>query len=348
VTIKEKDEAIQDTSRVTRANIFSLYTDASVTKRLASIAVVQRTGPRAQVVRQDSIGYASTCTVLSAEVAAIAAALKYAEEHRAQLRFQQLAIFSDSQQALRAISAGNAARSSRALLRSIAEYANTLIHAGVDLQFRWLPGHEGIIGNEEADEAAKEASSQVGKPTAPAQERVREIAGVIRLINRDRSEDPTPFDTSTLPGQYTWKMDQALPGKHTLQLYGSLTSEQASILIQARTGHCRLNQYLSRAGIVDEAKCECGGEEETIRHIILACPKWAEYRSVLREAADDRWGDVPYLLGGWGRRKDARTGQLLDGPKEKWKPNLEVVKATIGFLEKTGRLTFQQEAREAA
>jgi len=46
-------------------------------------------------------------------------------------------------------------------------------------------------------------------------------------------------------------------------------------------------------------------------------------------------------------RKDLRTGQLLDGPREKWKPSLEVVKATVGFLEGTGRLTFQQKAGEA-
>jgi hypothetical protein len=53
---------------------------------------------------------------------------------------------------------------------------------------------------------------------------------------------------------------------------------------------------------------------------------------------------VPCFLGGWGTRKDVRTGQLLDGPKEKWAPDLAVVKTTIQFLEKTGRLSFQQEA----
>jgi hypothetical protein len=52
----------------------------------------------------------------------------------------------------------------------------------------------------------------------------------------------------------------------------------------------------------------------------------------------------PYLLGGWGSRKDVRTGQLLDGHKEKWKSDIEVVKATVQFLEKTGRLTYQPEA----
>jgi hypothetical protein len=49
---------------------------------------------------------------------------------------------------------------------------------------------------------------------------------------------------------------------------------------------------------------------------------------------------VAYLLGVWGTKKDARTGQLLDDPKEKWKPDMEAVKATICFLEKTGRLNY--------
>jgi hypothetical protein len=56
--------------------------------------------------------------------------------------------------------------------------------------------------------------------------------------------------------------------RHTLRLYGAFTSEQASILIRARTRHCRLNQYLSRIGIVEEAKCRCGIDDETVSHIL--------------------------------------------------------------------------------
>jgi len=51
----------------------------------------------------------------------------------------------------------------------------------------------------------------------------------------------------------------------------------------------------------------------------------------LREAAGDRWGDASYLLGGWSGRKDARTGKLVDGPRESWKPDLKVVRASIRF-----------------
>jgi len=44
VVIKEKDQAIRDTATIAGADIVGLYTDASVAKRLAAIAVVQRTG----------------------------------------------------------------------------------------------------------------------------------------------------------------------------------------------------------------------------------------------------------------------------------------------------------------
>jgi ribonuclease HI len=127
VVIKEKVQAIRDTATITGADIVGLYTDASVAKRQAAIAVVQRTGIVTQVVRRDSIGWASTCGVSSAEIAAIAAALKYAQEHLKQV--QQLVVFSDSQQALRAIQAGNDARTGRALLSKIAESIETLCRA---------------------------------------------------------------------------------------------------------------------------------------------------------------------------------------------------------------------------
>jgi len=55
---------------------------------------------------------------------------------------------------------------------------------------------------------------------------------------------------------------------------------------------------------------------------------------------------VSNLLGGCGSRKDVRTGQFLDGPnvKEKSKSDIEAVKATIRFLEKTDRLIYRSEA----
>jgi hypothetical protein len=82
----------------------------------------------------------------------------------------------------------------------IAESIDTLSKTGIDVRFRWSPGYEGVIGNKEANDAACEASSQEGRLIALARERVREVGGVIQLISRDRSENPSPFDTTNLPG----------------------------------------------------------------------------------------------------------------------------------------------------
>jgi hypothetical protein len=93
--------------------------------------------------------------------------------------------------------------------------------------------------------------------------------------------------------------------------------------------------------VVDEARCSCGYDEETIRHLLLSCPRWTDERRELRESVGDRSGDVSYLLGRWGSRKDVRTGQFVDGPEKKWEPDMEAVKAIIRFPEKTGRSTYQ-------
>jgi hypothetical protein len=52
---------------------------------------------------------------------------------------------------------------------------------------------------------------------------------------------------------------------------------------------------------------------------------------------------VSFLLGGWSKRKDLVSGKFLNREKDKWKPDITVVKATIQFLQETGRLTYRQE-----
>jgi hypothetical protein len=80
VGIAERDQAIEDATRIAQAGIPSLYPDVSVTTRLAAVAIARRNRESATVVLQESIGWVSTCSVLTTEIAAIAAALDYAKE----------------------------------------------------------------------------------------------------------------------------------------------------------------------------------------------------------------------------------------------------------------------------
>jgi hypothetical protein len=54
-----------------------LYPDASVITRYAAIAVARRQGDSAKVVVKDSIGWSSTCSILTEEIVAISTALDY-------------------------------------------------------------------------------------------------------------------------------------------------------------------------------------------------------------------------------------------------------------------------------
>jgi hypothetical protein len=49
-----------------------------------------------------------------------------------------------------------------------------------------------------------------------------------------------------------------------------------------------------------------------------------------------------YALRGWRRRKDRGTGKLVDGTRERWKPNMKVLRAVIQCVKDTKR--FQPRA----
>jgi len=56
-------------------------------------------------------------------------------------------------------------------------------------------------------------------------------------------------------GQFTRKLDTALPKTHTKLLYDCLDRKKASILAQFRTGYARLNGHLRRIGRSDGDLC---------------------------------------------------------------------------------------------
>jgi hypothetical protein len=60
VVITEKEQAIKDTNLTARAGNTSLYPEASVTARLAAVAIARSDKEGATVVLQESIGWAST------------------------------------------------------------------------------------------------------------------------------------------------------------------------------------------------------------------------------------------------------------------------------------------------
>jgi hypothetical protein len=128
-------------------------------------------------------------------------------------------------------------------------------------------------------------------------------------------------------GKHSKRVDAALPGKHTRQLYDRLSWKEASALAQLRTGMARLNGYLHRINVAESDQCACGQARETVEHFLFRCQRWTAHRTEMLQCTHTHRGNISFFLGGKSPLDD-----------QNWKPNLEAVRASIRFAIATGRL----------
>lgn len=81
------------------------------------------------------------------------------------------------------------------------------------------------------------------------------MSGVLRLVKMERAKGVHTSEGDVCVKYYTWKMDKAWSGKHTLRLYGALSSDGASIW-------CKLGQ--STAG---STPVSSGRSSQTVRRV---------------------------------------------------------------------------------
>ena len=76
------------------------------------------------------------------------------------------------------------------------------------------------------------------------------------------------------------------PDKHVLKLHKGLHKAESSILVQARTGKIGLRDFLFKRRVpgFDSPWCNCGQGRETVRHILVFCPRERERREHLVQA----------------------------------------------------------------
>ncbi|KAF9542354.1 hypothetical protein CPC08DRAFT_620124, partial [Agrocybe pediades] len=65
---------------------------------------------------------------------------------------------------------------------------------------------------------------------------------------------------------------------------------QSSLLVQLRTGHFPLNDYLHKRKLAPSPICRACNEQqrETIDHLIKECPAYQEHRRQLRRVVNGR------------------------------------------------------------
>jgi hypothetical protein len=105
--------------------------------------------------------------------------------------------------------------------------------------------------------------------------KVRLKSAAIRC-GRERlmGERTNQFQLQSRTGRLTRAIDGELPQKHTIKIYNTLSSPEAFIMAQLRTGHNRLKSYLFCFSLAEDDQCECGAASDTVRHLLLTCEKW--------------------------------------------------------------------------
>ncbi|KHJ30542.1 hypothetical protein EV44_g4290 [Erysiphe necator] len=74
------------------------------------------------------------------------------------------------------------------------------------------------------------------------------------------------------------------------ELHRNLSRAQSSIATQVRSEHNGLNSYLYRRKVpgVEAPSCQCGYRSQNVKHMIMACPRWAKGRGEILRKAENR------------------------------------------------------------
>jgi hypothetical protein len=193
---------------------------------------------------------------------------------------------------------------------------------GNRITIHWIPTSESdkLLGL--AKEQARAATQEDSTFTFTQLPRTKSTT-----LNIARSQQSTSQGLPEKVGKHVKRVDAALPGKHTRQLYDRLSWKEASVLAQLRTGMARLNGYLYRINVAPTDQCACGQARETVEHFLFRCRKWTAHRTEMLQCTNTCRGNLSFFLGGKSPSDD-----------QNWSPNIEAVRACTRFAIATGRL----------
>ncbi|KAJ5313174.1 uncharacterized protein N7443_000058 [Penicillium atrosanguineum] len=263
-----------------------LYTDGSgIEGRIGAAAIVDLEDQHAH----SQMGDENTSTVYAAELRAIEMALALVLESTepwAEQAKNRLIIFADSQAALKALGRPRMP-SGQVYLAGCLELIRQLADKGIRTELRWIPAHQGVIGNEIVDQQAKEAAQKPDGPLKPDNRYIYLAAAAKRRIRNEAKlewERTWAKETTSRP---TRRLIET-PTKKTLEYWPGLRKATVSILMQLRTGRISLSAYLSRINRRESARCGCNLGNQTVAHVLLECPLHQDERDRMRSALSDQ------------------------------------------------------------
>lgn len=165
----------------------------------------------------------------------------------------------------------------------IYEETKRLESNGHHVTIRWILSHLGIVGNEKADQAAKNRVERRGQQA----ERWNSLAHIRKNLVQTRSQELIKLhevkiqerENSRLGYHISWTKEGINP---TL---ANSAKKNASRYYQLKVVHAAIEIFLTRKGIIELPECWCCGEtEQSIKYLYTKCRRcWKERRKLVRE-----------------------------------------------------------------
>ena len=155
----------------------------------------------------------------------------------------------------------------KAIIKSAAKPGQTIVQRilnQVQSLKKWDPALLGARsckqrGNEAADQLAKQAVS----PTEDHNFRTP-LPAYRRALHQTIKKEWRDEWLTSKNGKYLKKIDNGLPHKRALRLYGPLTRHETYLFTQLRSDHSWLFTYGQKRKFVDHDKCACGAVETVV------------------------------------------------------------------------------------
>ena len=200
-----------------------------------------------------------SCSVYQAELFALHKSLTWIEKYAR----TDVTVYSDSRSSLQALQDRS---NSHPLVVAIHDSLHRLIGRRL-IRFVWIKAHVGVIGNEAADAAAKDAALQkrakeyTAFPLSYAKHQIRQ---------ESRNAWQQEYDSAT-QGSGTRFFFKSLDSVRRFKEYAGVSFEATQIL----TGHGFHKSYLKRFHLTPEDSCPCGRDSlQDIEHILTSCPQF--------------------------------------------------------------------------
>ena len=211
------------------------------------------------------------------ELFGICKALEFTLDEVEKKPFKETIIFTDNSGAIQRIKDVRPTTGQELTLK-IWKDLQTLKRKQVEVSFKWVPGHQDILGNEEADKAAKEGA----KDYHTCAEAFTSLSFLKRRIKEEALKEWTTDWDLGKKGTTYGKLKET-PGWKAKTFKEGEGRTLNSTLTQLRVGHGYFKSYLKRLPNYDSDLCifPCRSKQ-TPEHLLLVCEKYKMERRKLQ------------------------------------------------------------------